>query len=187
MPQGIAVKACAFCGAEFAGAPTRKLCDACETKRAELVKAKIDSLPPPIAQNVRKIGAEVPCMRCGSTIVVTAPRQAYCQKCHDYAMSLRIVAFSAGLRAEATDKRCPVCGKTFVAKNNKVYCSPACAKLGRNAKSELARSIPSPLDTGEERVCPVCGKSFPASGKKKYCSNACCQKHWRDSHKGKEE
>lgn len=172
MPQGIAVKACAFCGAEFVGAPPRKLCEACEARRAELVKAKLDSLPPPIAQNVRKIGTAVPCMRCGSTIVVTAPRHAYCQKCHDYAMSLQAVAISAGVRATPEDKKCPVCGKAFVSKRNKVYCSPDCAKLGRNAKPELARSIPSPLDTEEERVCPVCGETF-VGRKSIFCSPRC--------------
>ena len=57
-------------------------------------------------------------------------------------------------------KICPVCGKSFEGKHNKIYCSKSC-KDGHNN------------DKLVEHICPTCHKSFWAKKCQIYCSREC--------------
>ena len=69
-------------------------------------------------------------------------------------------------------KICPVCGKTFFAKNTRsIYCSQNCAKKYYNTLTFERHKI--------EKICPICGKTFfvaPANKNQKCCSRTCSHK-----------
>lgn len=75
--------------------------------------------------------------------------------------------------AEATERICPTCGKTFVSAHlTKKYCSEKCRLTAYNKKACKERKT-----TGTVKICACCGNEFIYSLKRrKYCSDECAKK-----------
>lgn len=63
---------------------------------------------------------------------------------------------------------CAICGKPFEAKDNQLYCSPACANRALYLRHR--QLAPRPLVT-----CPVCGAQFEARGTQIYDTRECAR------------
>lgn len=70
-------------------------------------------------------------------------------------------------------KKCPICGKSFLPREEEMYCSSLC-KMEANRRTQREQYVPE-----TERECPICGKVFPVWGTKKYCSDECRKKDSR--------
>ena len=73
---------------------------------------------------------------------------------------------------------CPICGKEFVGRKDKKYCSPACKNAAEIERKREGYKAAQPT----ERICDTCGKRFTAIGKKYYCSEACREQAYRKAH-----
>lgn len=86
------------------------------------------------------------CLYCRKTIV---ENRKYCsKKCAD----------NYHYEKSYTQKKCLKCGKDFIGRKNKKYCSDNCSKGNRN------KII---------KVCVVCKKRFKGSSNQIYCSKSC--------------
>ena len=77
-------------------------------------------------------------------------------------------------------KTCPVCHKTFTAKDGKIYCCEKCrrahdAKRKREKRQEEKREKEKTRrEPPPQRICVICGKDIPPESKRiRYCSAEC--------------
>ena len=118
------------------------------------------------------------CAVCGKTFVKAGHYQVCCssecarlrknekERLYRAPRQRKIAKSTVGLRASASTKTCPICGKTFTAKTVRaMFCSKKCSRKFFNGQ----RKRPTLTKT-----CPACGKVFETARKEKvYCSNKC--------------
>lgn len=81
----------------------------------------------------------------------------------------------ARIAQESVKITCPVCGKKFVSKKGKKYCSDDCRRKAEKKRNrERYQKLKGKLSEGKIVKCGCCGKEFNTkNGGSKYCSKDC--------------
>ena len=81
----------------------------------------------------------------------------------------------ARIAQESVKITCPVCGKKFVSKKGKRYCSDDCRRKAEKKRNrERYQKLKGKLSEGTIVKCGCCGKEFNTkNGGSKYCSKDC--------------
>lgn len=81
----------------------------------------------------------------------------------------------ARIAQESVKITCPVCGKKFVSKKGKKYCSDDCRRKAEKKRNrERYQKLKGKLSEGKTVKCGCCGKEFNTkNGGSKYCSKDC--------------
>ena len=81
----------------------------------------------------------------------------------------------ARIARESVKVTCPTCGKKFVSKKGKKYCSDDCRKEAeRKRNRERYQKLKGKLSEGKIVKCGCCGKEFNTKNDgSKYCSKDC--------------
>ncbi len=81
----------------------------------------------------------------------------------------------ARIAQESVKVACPVCGKKFVSKKGKKYCSDDCRRKAEKKRNrERYQKLKGKLSEGTIVKCGCCGKEFNTkNGSSKYCSKDC--------------
>lgn len=81
----------------------------------------------------------------------------------------------ARIAQESVKITCPVCGKKFVSKKGKKYCSDDCRRKAEKKRNrERYQKLKGKLSEGKIVKCSCCGKEFNTkNGGSKYCSKDC--------------
>lgn len=81
----------------------------------------------------------------------------------------------ARIARESVKITCPVCGKKFVSKKGKKYCSDDCRRKAEKKRNrERYQKLKGKLSEGKIVKCGCCGKEFNTKeGGSKYCSKDC--------------
>lgn len=81
----------------------------------------------------------------------------------------------ARIAQESVKITCPVCGKKFVSKKGKRYCSDDCRRKAEKKRNrERYQKLKGKLSEGKIVKCGCCGKEFNTkNGGSKYCSKDC--------------
>lgn len=189
---------CRECRSEFLGGPRAIYCPRCRAERQ--AKQAAECAKRRKAGKAREIGSTDLCLICGEPYIINGGLQKYCKACAkeaikandrkrglEYYYEVGANSRRKDLREQsAPQKYCLFCGKEFVQKGAKRYCSEDCRKaalIGRQRAFEQAHKqdrsarLKAPP---EERICPQCRKVFVVSGhalaKKKFCSRSCLDK-----------
>lgn len=81
----------------------------------------------------------------------------------------------ARIARESVKVTCPTCGKKFVSKKGKRYCSDDCRRKAEKKRDrERYQQLKGKLSEGKIVKCGCCGKEFNTkNGGSKYCSKDC--------------
>lgn len=81
----------------------------------------------------------------------------------------------ARIARESVKVTCPTCGKKFVSKKGKRYCSDDCRRKAEKKRDrERYQQLKGKLSQGKTVKCGCCGKEFNTkNGGSKYCSKDC--------------
>lgn len=81
----------------------------------------------------------------------------------------------ARIAQESVKITCPACGKKFVSKKGKKYCSDDCRRKAEKKRNrERYQKLKGKLSEGKIVKCGCCGKEFNTkNGGSKYCSKDC--------------
>lgn len=81
----------------------------------------------------------------------------------------------ARIARESVKVTCPTCGKKFVSKKGKRYCSDDCRRKAEKKRDrERYQQLKGKLSEGKIVKCGCCGKKFNTkNGGSKYCSKDC--------------
>lgn len=81
----------------------------------------------------------------------------------------------ARIARESVKVTCPTCGKKFVSKKGKRYCSDDCRRKAEKKRNrERYQQLKGKLSEGKIVKCGCCGKEFNTkNGGSKYCSKDC--------------
>lgn len=81
----------------------------------------------------------------------------------------------ARIARESVKVACPTCGKKFVSKKGRKYCSDDCRRKAEKKRDrERYQQLKGKLSQGKIVECSCCGKEFNTkNGGSKYCSKDC--------------
>ena len=130
------------------------------------------------------------CVICKKIYLPTGKAQLYCSKeCFLQSRKMR-------RRNEKEPRNCEWCGKSFIPKYGRRYCSPECSKAAAKeyhkrysrqyhamkmaARPPKTPKPPKPEKIRNPRVCPICQKEFYTKDyRKTFCSPECSKENHR--------
>lgn len=121
------------------------------------------------------------CVVCGKLFKMNRNKKTCSPECADVrrkyvnSMGEKKRREKAKAAQESVKVTCPVCGKKFVAKKKRVYCSDDCKKKAvKKRDQERYQQLKGKLSEGKIVKCGCCGKKFNTkNGGSKYCSKDC--------------
>lgn len=121
------------------------------------------------------------CVVCGKLFEMSRNKKTCSSECADIRRKYvnrindRKRREEARIAQESVKITCPVCGKKFVSKKGKRYCSDDCRRKAEEKRNrERYQQLKGKLSQGKTVKCGCCGKEFNTkNGGSKYCSKDC--------------